>query len=362
MKWFSISARRRRKAQQELAPQLGIAQRAALEQPGVPPGGLPYATYDHMQADAMVQTCLTLKRLGVLAAPFTIEPADATPEARRNADFVEESFSRMAGSPLSILHGAMDAFAKGWSVQEMVWRAEDGKLWLDRVKSKDPSMFGIHVDSFGNVDSLELRVPGEPARELPRGKFVLFANRAVYGNAKGKSDLDAAYLHWKSKKELLGAWKLHLERFASPTVLGKISRSTPQIEQADLLAKLEGLNRSTAITFPDDVDVSTLAAKGEGSAAFFDAIDFHNREIGRAILGQTLTTDEGRRVGSLALGKVHLQVLLLQLEAVRKELADGVMGEQVIRPMIEMNFGSGKLPRFVFASADLGSFSAGILE
>ena len=92
-----------------------------------------------------------------------------------------------------------------------------------------------------------------------------------------------------------------------------------------------------------------------------EAIDFHNREIARAILGQTLTTDEGRRVGSLAMGKVHLQVLLLQLEAIRRELADVVMNEQIIRPLIELNFGTQELPTFSFTSTPLPAFQSGIL-
>ncbi|MFX8938131.1 hypothetical protein ABTN00_21005, partial [Acinetobacter baumannii] len=67
----------------------------------------------------------------------------------------------------------------------------------------------------------------------------------------------------------------------------------------------------------------------------------------------------GRRVGSLALGKVHLQVLLLQLEAVRRELADTVMTEQVIRPLVELNFGPGNVPRFNFDPATTDVFATG---
>lgn len=90
-----------------------------------------------------------------------------------------------------------------------------------------------------------------------------------------------------------------------------------------------------------------------------EAVEFHNREMVRSILGQTLTTDEGKRVGSLALGKVHLQVLLLQLEAVRRELADTVMTEQVIRPLVELNFGKAELPRFEFEPTLLSAFASG---
>lgn len=357
LKRFSSSRQRR-----ESAPQLNAAQRQALVFPGVPPAGLPYATYERMLADAMVQTAITLKKLGVLAPSYKVEPANSSREANLHARFVETTFERMKGSPLTILGQAMDAFAKGWSIQELIWTERDGAIYLEQAKAKDPANFGLHVDEFGNIEALELQVPGETSRTLPRSKFAIFVNRSTPNRPKGTSDLDAAYSHWTSKSTLLAAWKLHLERFASPTVIGSFTRGFPASERGKMLSTLERLHETSAILHPEELSLDTLASKGEGSGAFFEAIDFHNREIARAILGQTLTTDEGRRVGSLALGKVHLQVLLLQLEAIRKELADVVMTEQVIRPIVELNFGPVPPPRFVFESPTLSAFVTGELQ
>jgi len=354
--------RRPKPSTRELAAQLSAYQRRSLEMVGVPPAGLPYAAYDQMQQDAMVQTALTVKKLGVLAAPYRIVSGGDSAAARRNAAFVEEQFGRMNGSPVTILFGAMDAFAKGWSIQELIWEPEGSHLRLCEVKPKDPSLFGLEVDGFGNIDRLRLEVPGEPPRQLPRGKFVLFFNRSAYGRAKGASDLDAAYRHWQAKDALLGAWKFHLERFAMPTVFGRFESGLSAEDQSKMLQTLENLQRSAAFVFPNEFEVGTLGGQKEPSTGFTEAIEFHNREIARAILGQTLTTDEGRRVGSLALGKVHLQVLLLQLESMRRELADVVMTEQVIRPMVELNFGPGDLPRFEFEAAALGAFASGSVD
>lgn len=354
--------RRRRLPTREIAPQLTAYQRRSLETAGVPPAGLSYAAYDEMEQDSMIQTALTLKKLGVLAAPFRIVPADDSDRAREHAKFVERQFNAMEGSPHSILFSAMDAFAKGWSAQELVWTTEGRHLALAAVRPKDPSLFGLDVDAFGRIERLRLEVPGDPPRELPRGKFVLYFNRPRYGRAKGRSDLDAAYRHWQAKTALLNAWKFHLERFAMPTVFGKFESGLPSDQQSAMLSTLESLHQHTAFVFPNEFEIGTLGGQKEPSTGFTDAIEFHNREIARAILGQTLTTDEGRRVGSLALGKVHLQVLLLQLDSLRRELADGVMTEQVIRPMIELNFGPGAIPRFEFEPASLSAFAAGSVD
>lgn len=323
------------------------------------PGALPYAAYDQMERDSMVQTALTIKKLSVLAAPWSVVPADdSVPAAERRA-FVEEAFSRMEGSPSAVLLQAMDAFAKGWSIQEIEYREEGGRLWIGSVQPRDPARFGLRLDRAGHTVGLTLQTPGEPETELPPDKFVLYRNRPSYSRPKGMSDLDAAYRHWQSRTQLLSAWRVHLERFASPTLLGRYERGLPPDEHAGMLSALEQLKDRTAALFPNEVAVETIGGSKESSSGFLDALEFHNREIARAILGQTLTTDEGRRVGSLALGKVHLQVLLLQVDAIRRELADTVMTEQVVRPLVEANFGPGKVPRFEFESARLDAFASG---
>jgi phage gp29-like protein len=351
--------KKQHKRDEEWAPQLSAWQRQAMELPGVPPGGLSYAVYDQMQSDAMIQTALSVKRLGVLAAPYHIEPFDGSVRATEVAGFVSEALNRMHGSAHSILNAAMDAFAKGWSIQEIIWKAADGRWWIESCKPKDPSYFGVEVDAYGKMVSLTVEVPGEGSLKMPPEKFVIFAHRPSYGKPKGTSDLDAAFPHWRSKRELIGAWQAHLQRFASPTLVRKVRRGAPPSERDALLGILKRVQDHQAMVMADDNAIETVSAGRDAQNAFLDAIDYHNREIARAILGQTLTTDEGRRVGSMALGKVHLHVLMLQLESLRSQLADEVMTEQVIRPLVEANFGRVPLPRFLFETSPSTAFLNG---
>ncbi|MFZ4506588.1 MAG: phage portal protein family protein [Fimbriimonas sp.] len=347
---------RPRAAVREIAPQLTQWERRSLVPSNVPPGGIPYAVYDQMQRDAMVQTALTVKKLGILATPWRV----VSESAERRA-FVEECFARMEGSPTSILMHAMDAFAKGWSVQELLFEERDGFIWLAGTRAKNPALFGLDVDRFGRLESLRLELPGEAAVVLPRERFAIYTYQSGYGHPKGVSDLDAAHGHYLQKNALLDAWRLHLERFGSPTMLGRYQRGLSADEQGSILSALKNLAKNTAIVFPSEIEIDAVPSGQAASAGFMEAIEFHNREIARSILGQTLTTDEGRRVGSLALGKIHLQVLLLQLQALRTQLADLVMTEQVIRPLVEMNFGPGEVPKFEFEPVRLEAFASGAI-
>lgn len=332
--------------------------------------GLDPARAERLLSDAMVGTALNVKRLGVLAAPWRIDANGSSASAARNAEFVRAALDRMQGSVHGVLNAAMDAFAKGLSVQELVFAPErDGngedRIWLAEVRPKDPAHFRIERDAFARTTGLTLVLPGEPERSLPKEKFVLYAYRSSYARPRGQSDLEACVPHHEAKRALAFAWRLHLERFASPTVLGRFAPETSDADRAAMLDSLENLDRNAALVYPESFRVDTLGGTPDGSRGFMEAIEWHNREIARAILGQTLTTDEGRRVGSLAMGRVHLQVLLLQLTAIRRELADTVMTEGVIRPLIELNFGPAgplnPLPRFAFEEARAGAFVDGTI-
>jgi phage gp29-like protein len=309
-----------------------------------------------MTRDGMVQTALRIKRQAVLAAPWRIEGEDT-----ERVRFIRANLQNMQGSAETVLEAAMAAFADGWSLQEKVLTYRDSRWWLERMEPKDPARFGLEVDRYGEIERLKLYLPGEQERELDPERFVVYSHATAFGDPRGTSDLVAAYPHWRAKRSLHKAWQLHLEKFAMPTVLGKYERGLPEDERRSILAALRDLQDNSAIVYPSEIDVQSLTVPSTASQGFQEAIEFHNREIARAVLGQTLTTDEGRRVGSLALGKVHLQVLLLQVEALRKLLADRVMTEQVIRPLVELNFGPGEVPRFVFEPADMAAFRTGQL-
>ena len=348
-------------AVREVTPQLTVFERRAMQWPSAGTSGLNYAAIDLMEQDAMIRTTLNIKRLGVLTAPWKLEPSDESPTAKQRLNFVNQAFARMEGTPESILDQAMDAFAKGWSVQECIYLEEGGSVWLRAVHPKDPSRFGLDLDEFGNIQALRLFVPGEDPMDLPRSKYVIYRNRYRYGRPKGTSDLESAYVHWQAKQKLLAAWAAHLDKFASPTMLGSFQPGLSSADQDALLGALNNLATNRAIVYPSEIKIDSIGGKEEASTGFLEALDFHNREIARAVLGQTLTTDEGRRVGSLALGKVHLQILLLQLQALRREIADLVMNEQIIRPLVELNFGPGFVPKFKFEEKTVGAFVDGTL-
>ncbi len=312
-----------------------------------------FEIYDQMLTDAHVRACFNLKRLGILSVGWRLEPADGSPEAVQVRDFVLYNLQTMAGGVFSLLWRTLDALARGFAVLEKLyeWRTTPpyAERWvLKGFKAKNPALFAFEVDAFRNVRALILNAPNGERIALPREKFILYAYNARYESPAGESDLRAAYTHWRSKQRILQMWDLFLAKYASPTLIGVYRRGLPPSQQDELLRALDRVQQETAMVVPDDVEVRALELKQSGADSFAEAITYHNAEIAKSLLGETLTTDEGQRVGSLALGQVHLKVLQTQLRALRADLAERVMQDQVIRPLIQLNFGSAPEPRFVW--------------
>ena len=323
-----------------------------------------YAVYDEMQRDAQVAACLAIKKFAVLARGWEVHPASNDPTDREVADFVRFALADMRGAILDVLYDALDALAKGFSVLEINYRIIDrepykGMIGFGSIKSKDPSTFVFDLDDYANIRSLQRTgaggtgVSGLQSRNgmrtentLPPEKFVIYSYMPRYESPYGTSDLRAAYKHYWSKDILIRFLNVYLEKYGAPTARGTYKRGTPKSAQEELLKVLDRIQQETAIVIPDDVQVDLMEAQRGGEAGYLQAIEFHDKQIAKAILSQTLVVDEGARVGSFALAKVHLDVVRMCLKKLKRDLEESVMGEQVIRRLVDYNFTVTAYPTF----------------
>ena len=310
-----------------------------------------YAIYDQMQTDAQVAACLNVKKFAVLSRGWDVHALSDSPRDIEAADLIRFCLLDMRGSVLDALQKAMDAIAKGFSVCEINYKVIDrgphrGKIGLDSVKSKDPSTLGFELDEYLNVAGVTRLLPGGSPGPLAPEKFVVYTYMPRYENPYGSSDLRAAYKHWWSKDAILRFYNTYLEKYGSPTAKGTYRKGTTKQQQDDLLLVLDKIQQETAIVVPEDVTVDLLEAQRGGEASYLSALEYHDKQIAKAILGQTLAVDEGVRVGSYAQARVHMEVMQFQLAKLRRDLEETVVGEQIIRRLIDYNFPHGRRPRF----------------
>ena len=286
--------------------------------------------YDQMQTDSQIASTLATKKFAILSRGWRVTPASDAPADREAADFCQFALEDMRGSLEDTLFSVLDALAKGYSIAELNFRRIvggrwDGRIGLSSIKHKDPALFDFRTDEFLNVTALvRLGVDGEKDRVLPCEKFVLYTYMPTYEDPRGHSDLRPCYKHWWAKEIILRFSSAYLERHGSPVVKGTYRRGATRAQQEELLRILDRIQQETAIVIPEDVSVELLETAGRGDQAYMDAIAYHDRQIAKTILGETLTQEEGQRTGALALARVHQDTMLLRLQKIKRDMEETV--------------------------------------
>ena len=312
------------------------------------PGGL--TTFVQMQTDAQVRACLTTKRLSVLSGDIIVTPADTSAEAQHAAQMVEQAVQNALGGWAFIVTGALDALAMGLAIGEILW----DDTTLCSVVWHDPRRFAFHCGEYGGHE-IALVEELESGQKWQASRFILWAYQGKWSSPLGESDLRAAYLPWERKCALQAMWVSALDRFGAPTPIARVPVNWQEADTERLAKQLGSLQNESAFVLPVDVELTTLSAMhgtNEPGAAFLAAVDFENREIARAILGQELTTHSGglNGTGSQALGKVHGDVLENWVRAVRLALSEAVLTAQIARPLCAYLLGdAAPVPRVGWA-------------
>jgi|1_EtaG_2_1085319.scaffolds.fasta_scaffold00504_21 SPP1 gp7 family putative phage head morphogenesis protein len=309
--------------------------------------------YDKMRKDDQIRSILMVKKGSVLNSGWNIVIDDQVPiheEIRDDIlkwleDDIEISFDQSMREMLTNLD-------YGFSITEPVWKIDDGNVKLKYLKTRAPHSFRIFTDEKGNVDKIEQ--DGETGViKINPSKVILFPHQMEFGNWYGKSDLESAYRSWWSKDLIIKFWNIYLEKYGSPTAIGKYGVSATQEDKDQLLKVLKTIQTSTSIIIPEDALVELLEENKSGASGdgFESAIDKYNMMISRSmgipdLLGIGGSETDG---GSFALGKNQFEMFFMIIEDIRKDLTR-IINRQIIIPMVDANWaiGNAPYPKFAF--------------
>ena len=303
-----------------------------------------YELFNEMEdKDGHLFSVLQTRKNGVLCRPRAIVPATEDERGREVARFAEAAVAAIPNFE-GALAQLLDALGKGFAVSEILWTRRGGALVPASIRSRFQGRF--RFDEAGRLRLIEH--PCDEGRLLPERKFLVLSFNARNDNSYGQGLCEKAYWYYWFKKNNLKFWVAFNERFGSPTVVAKYRPGTTEEEKDRLLEVIDSIRHDAGVAIPDSVVIELLEARRNGSAStYHELADWCNDEISKIVLGQTLTTSEGRRSGSLALGQVH--------EAVRNEYVESdaqalmaVINGQLMRWIVDFNFGpDAPAPRWV---------------
>jgi len=317
--------------------------------------------YERMMTDAQIRASVNTKRYALLARPWRVFPSvrdkghPAYSLACEARDFVEDALRGLQGPDGCLrdfrgtLFEMMSAFYRGFSLGEMIWKVRErgrwrGKYMLASIKFKNPRQIGFDMDEFLNVRAVTSLTPAGGLITIPRNKCLLYIYNARDELPYGDSDLRAIYSNWYSKRKITEFWNLRLQRFGVPFAYANAPSGGEAVCRA-VQRILRDFQQESSAVFPPGVQPQLMETRSEGAEPFLSALDWHNQQITIGILLQTLTSGEGRRVGSMALGRVHFDILLFALECMKQDI-EAAVNAQIVRPLVDCNFGHDLYPEF----------------
>ena len=276
-----------------------------------------------------------------------LEPAveAATDDARdvELADAVRELVRRPEFAPL--LEDCLDALGKGFAAVEIIWD-RSASVWRPaRYDWRDPRFF-----VFDRADGRTLRLLDEAGSyrgiELAPYKWIVHVPRLKSGIPirGGLARLAAAACMVKAYT--VTDWTAFAEVFGMPLRLGRYGEQAGEDDIRKLITAVANLGTDAAAVIPDSMRIEFIeAGNRQGGAELFERLaKYLDKQVSKAVLGQTMTTDDG---SSHSQAKVHDEVRGDILRSDARQLAN-TLNRDLVRPFIDLNHGRReKYPRLM---------------
>lgn len=200
-----------------------------------------------------------------------------------------------------VIEEMMEAVAYGYSPLEVIWRSEGGRWVIGDIVGKPPEWF-----EFNQENNLMFRTGVIGTEALPKNRFLIARHRPSYANPYGVKVFSKCYWPVIFKKNGFRWWTVFVEKYGGAFLYGKYPNNAGELYKNELLTSLERMAADAVAIAPEgaEITIESLANKGSVSNVHAEYIEAANKEISKAVLGQTLTTDIGS-TGSYAAAQAH---------------------------------------------------------
>jgi SPP1 gp7 family putative phage head morphogenesis protein len=307
------------------------------------------------KTDGTATALYNIMTMPIKANPSSIEPADDSPEAKKQAEFVKgvlysPPHEGGMSTPFDlVLADMLRAIVEGYRVYEKVFAIQDGKVVYKKIAIRDNQSVTLATDERGGFagfkqyamigDKLELV-------SIPVERAFLFTFGKEHNQLSGESAFRAAYYHFDKKHRLYYLAHEAAQQFAIPPklVTAKENATDDAIQHAaDQVGQL-GVN--AAVGLPNGYDAKVLSSTGRYDIE--PLINHHNAEMARSVLAQFMMLGTGTSTGSWALSNDQTDMFILALRSVLHQVESHV-NSYLIPDLIDYNFEKPMYPKFEFS-------------
>ncbi|MCK9376213.1 MAG: DUF935 domain-containing protein [Syntrophobacterales bacterium] len=298
------------------------------------------------EKDAHLTAILQTRKMAVLGKDYEVLPYAKTPEDERIAALVGEmvySIPNLEEACLDLL----DAIGKGFALSEIFWEVTEGQARVEGLRWIPQKKVTFDEQLQPRLLTAEARWQGVAP---PPWKVIYHRYKARSGGATRAGVLRVVGWMYLLKNFALKDWAAFNEVFGMPLRLGKYDPTASPADRDSLVQAIRNLGSDAAgvISKSTEIEFVEATSRSAGVNPYQLMAEFCNREMSKAVLGQTLTTDTAGSTGTYAAATVHGQVRRDLVEADAQALA-ATLREQLLRPLVGFNFGWDKsIPWFRF--------------
>jgi len=306
------------------------------------------------EKDTHLFSQLQTRKNAVLGLDYDVQPYSDSAEDKKIAEFVSANLLNINDFDDALLD-LLDAVGKGYSMVEIMWAVDNRKAVIGGLRwihAKKAVFYDLGAGSWEkSYEMPRVITEAEPVKGeiMPPFKLAYHRYKARSGYDTRAGVLRVCAWMYLFKNYAIKDWSAFMEVFGMPIRLGKYAPGATKDDKDALIAAISSLGSDAAGIISKNTEIEFVEAiKGRFADNPFKGLsEFCDTQISKAILGQTLTTQEGKS-GSYSLGQVHDLVRHDLIKADCEALAK-TLRFQIIRPLVGYNFGWDKsLPKFKF--------------
>ena len=289
-----------------------------------------------LKSNYQVGACIESRKSGITSKKWRLVKNNCD---ENNFLFIENIFKNLDIHKL--IEDILEAPLFGFSPIEITYKAENGQIIPTKLTSKPQEWFYFSSEGKFFFNSKE-----EPVLiDENNPKFLLPRHRADFLNPYGECLLSRCFWNVTFINGGMEFWLKFMEKYGTPWAIGKYDRSMNEDEQKQLFKMLKRMIQDAVATIPQDGTVELINAgdKSGSNDIYQSFISKCEDNISKVILGQTLTTDVGKK-GSYAAANIHQQVRgdLIQNDI---RLVENTIND-FIKKVYSLNFNDFDMPSF----------------
>lgn len=301
---------------------------------------------DIEERDPHYLSVLGTRRRSVAQLPITIEAASDDAEHVKHADFIRDWLKE--GILDLALFDLLDAIGKGFSVMEIEWESTPEAV-LPKELVYRPQRWFTFDPADGETLQLQEGVTREP---LTPHKFIIHRHRAKSGLTIRSGLARIVSWAWMYKAFTVKDWAIFTQNYGQPIRVGKYDRAATDTDKAVLWRAVGNIAGDCAAIIPAEMSIEFVSLKDTGKSGelYLQRADWLDRQISKAVLGQTTTTDAVS--GGHAVSQEH-RLVQEDIERADARMISATLTRQLVKLMIALNFGpQAKYPRLLIGRPD----------